>query len=208
MGSLVTQAGLSDIATASFLHETCNWNRIAVGDGGGSTYVPTVDQRTLKGQQWIGEVDNYTATTPTQGVFQAHIPTEVGGFVIREIGIFNEDDELVAVGVVEDQVKVALSAQNDHYTDMLINFYIAVDHADSIKVQVDPYAAVASHQYVNDTIDEKIELFAESIQSYLELQEADKEDIEEAFELQGGDPSEYPMDWEEATDADIDSLFN
>lgn len=148
MGTIVTKAGLADIATASFMHEQCNWTKMAVGDGGGSQYVPTDTQTELRGQKWIGNIDNYTSTSETQGIFQTHIPTDIGGFVIREIGIFNEDEELVAIGTVADQTKTALSSGDDHYSDMLIDFHIAVDHADSIKVQVNPNITVATTEYV------------------------------------------------------------
>ncbi len=153
MGSLITKAGLADIATASFLQQQCNWTQIAVGDGGGSDYVPTDSQSELKGQKWKGSIDNYTATNETQGVFQAHIPADIGGFMIREIGILNEDDELVAIGTIEATPKTAITGESDHYNDMLINFHIAVDHADVIKVQINPNITVATTEYVQELVE-------------------------------------------------------
>ncbi len=201
MGSLITQAGLSDIATASFLHQQCNWTQIAVGDGGGSEYVPTANQEQLRNERWRGAIENYTATNETQGIFQAHIPADVGGFMVREIGILNEEDDLVAIATIEETPKTALTGESDHYNDMLINFHIAVDHADIIRVQINPNITVATTEFVLDTINDEF--------NKRTLYECDEEDIQEAMGISwsGSGGGDDDPDYEVATTEEVINAF-
>ena len=181
MGSLITQAGLSDIATASFLHQQCNWTQIAVGDGGGSEYVPTANQEQLRNERWRGAIENYTATNETQGIFQAH--------------------DLVAIATIEETPKTALTGESDHYNDMLINFHIAVDHADIIRVQINPNITVATTEFVLDTINDEF--------NKRTLYECDEEDIQEAMGISwsGSGGGDDDPDYEVATTEEVINAF-
>ena len=200
--AIITKAGQADIATASFEHIQVSWNRFVIGDGNGVSYVPDEDQKALVNQVYEGQVSGYTATDEITGFFEIVLPADVGGFMIREIGILNEDGELVAVDCMaqdEAQPKVKFNGESaSRYNDFVIRVGVHIDNADIVKVQVDPYTAVASRGYV----DERLTSFRG------EFNETTEPEIEEIFEMAGGSGgSSYPEDWEEATESDIDALF-
>ena len=64
--------------------------QIALGDGNGRYYEPTTDQTKLVKEVWRGLIDKcewaddrfYCVTT---------VPADVGGFTVREAGVFDDD---------------------------------------------------------------------------------------------------------------------
>lgn len=70
---------------------------IAVGDGNGSHYEPEVNQTALKNECWRGLVACCENEDETRYAI-AHIPANVGGFTIREIGAFDKEGNLLIIG--------------------------------------------------------------------------------------------------------------
>lgn len=197
MATIVTKAGRADIATASFEHIQVNWNKYVIGDGNGVSYTPDENRTALVNEVHRGEVAGYIKTDEVTGYFEIVIPADVGGFVIREIGLLNEYDELVALDCLEDTsviTKPRFSSESGQAHDVVIRFGVHIDNADMVRVTIDPYTAVASRGYV----DEQLARF----------NEVDNDDVDRIFEFTGsGSPGGYPEDWEEATEEDIDALF-
>lgn len=201
--AIVTKQGQADIATATFEQLDIRWTKFVIGDGNGTSYVPREEQTALVHQVYEGDINSYQATDEITGYFDLILPANVGGFMIREIGLLNQDGDLVAVDCLpqdEAQPKVKFDSANaSRYNDMIIHFGVHIDDAENVKVQVDPNSAVASRAYVDEQI-KNIKLNA---------QELEDEDIERIFDMAGsGSPGEYPSDWVEATTSDIDALFD
>lgn len=201
--AIVTTQGQSDIATATFEQLDIRWTKFVIGDGNGVSYVPREDQTALVNQVYEGDVESYHATDPITGVFDLVLPANVGGFMIREVGLLNQDGDLVAVDCLpqnEAQPKVKFdSGSSSRFNDMIIHFCVHIDDAENVRIMVDPNSAVASRDYVDEQIKNvKIDL--------LEIEDSE---IDEIFDMAGTvSPGGYPEDWEEATTDDIDSLFD
>ncbi|WP_288713896.1 phage tail protein, partial [uncultured Bilophila sp.] len=73
---------------------------VAVGDGNGTIPLVSASQTGLVHEVWRGLANAVMANPddPTDLLVDVVIPNNVGGFWIREWGIFDEDGELVAVG--------------------------------------------------------------------------------------------------------------
>ena len=78
-----------------------------------------------------------------QGILEA----SVGGFVIRQVGIYGADDKLFAVANVPETIKPRLS--EGAAKDLTINFYIALSDTAVINLTVEESSKFASHQYVD-----------------------------------------------------------
>lgn len=193
----LTKAGKADIATASFEHIQVFWSTFVIGDANGISYVPSEEQTSIVHEVYRGEISGYQVIDEVTGLFEIVLPADVGSFMVREIGILNEDNELVAVDCFaqnEAQPKIKHDVSSTaRYNDLVIKFHVHIDNANAVKVMVDPYAAVASRGYV----DEQMKRFKES----------EDEDIDRIFEMASSDPGGYPEDWEEATFDDIDAFF-
>lgn len=185
--TLVTTAGQADIATASFLKQTVNWNTMVVGDANGQEYIPSESQTRLVNQVWSGAIETYRQINATQGEFKATIPSSVGGFTIREIGILNEEGDLVALAVIQPRPKVALGSGSGGFDDMTLNFQVAISDASIVKILVDPNVVTASQDYVDQKMDELKEELEKKV-----IYECDENDIQEAMGISwggsGGDP--------------------
>lgn len=77
---------------------------IAVGDGNGSYYEPETTQIALKNECWRGLVARCENEDETRYAI-AHIPADVGGFTIREIGAFDKAGNLLIIGKCAKNIK-------------------------------------------------------------------------------------------------------
>lgn len=198
--AIVTRQGQADIATATFEQIDIRWTRFVIGDGNGISYVPREDQTQLVHQVYEGEIESYHATDPITGVFDLVLPANVGGFMVREVGLLNQDGDLVALDCLpqdEAQPKVKFDSENSsRFNDMIIHFGVHIDDAENVKIMVDPNSVVASREYVDEQI--------KNVK--IDLTELEDSEVEEIFEMTGSG-SAYPADWVEATTSDIDNLF-
>ena len=88
--SVVTDIGIEKINEALETGRKLDLKYIAIGDSNGTYYEPTVTQTELVNELYradISAVDELTA--------RARIPFDVGGFYIREAGIFDSDNNLI-----------------------------------------------------------------------------------------------------------------
>lgn len=149
-GTLVTDIGHEKIAEALQSGTTVNWNQIAVGDGNGSYYKPSVEQKELVNECWRGSLldKNILGDNNNQVEFHGVIPSDVGGFYIREIGIFDDEDNLVVIGNYPEIEKV--SAVQGVTLDMDIYLRVIVSNADTIEITVDPNVVLATKRELNE----------------------------------------------------------
>lgn len=96
---ILTQKGL-DLITDSLANGTSIVLKyLAWGDGGGYPTPPNINQTSLVNEVYRKETDIVTvnANVSTWLDIITIIPNEVGGFYVREVGIFTENNELFAV---------------------------------------------------------------------------------------------------------------
>lgn len=77
---------------------------IAVGDGNGALYEPDENQTSLKNECWRGLVAKCENEDDTRYAI-VHIPADIGGFTIREIGAFDKSGNLLIVAKCAETVK-------------------------------------------------------------------------------------------------------
>ncbi|MCZ4281699.1 phage tail protein [Kiloniella laminariae] len=150
---ILTRLGAAKHATAIATGGNISLTEMAVGSGQNDTlYEPVDTQTALKTEVWRGGI-GAIRTDPdnnTRIIIETNIPQNVGGFVIREFGIFDSDGDLFAVGKYPPTTKTSLAQGAP--TDQLIRAILAVNNINSITLLIDPAIIMASKKYVDDLI--------------------------------------------------------
>ncbi|WP_052344281.1 phage tail protein [Bacillus ndiopicus] len=173
-GTIITEVGLAKIANAQVTQQKVGLEYIALGDGNGSHYVPTQNQSALVNEVWCGPVANVTIDPANNNriIIDGVIPVEAGGFTIREIGVFDEDNQLIAVGQYPEKYKPQLGEGTSE--EILIHFVIETNNADVVELSIDPTLIVASRKYVDkkvDTVNTNLMQFENNLTTHLDNDE-------------------------------------
>lgn len=152
--SILTQKGLSKQLECIENLTEFDISYIAVGDGDGSLYTPEETQTALKNEKWRGEIlthgiaDNKLFTTTS-------VPIDVGGFTIREIGLFDSSNNLLCIGKCPETNKHTSSEGGAQ--ELFIKFYMSITNSELLPLIIQTSQEVASLDYVNSRLDEKQE---------------------------------------------------
>ena len=150
--SVVTTLGQSRIAAAIAAGTDINITQLAVGDGNGKATTPVATQTKLVKEVYRTPL-NSLKLDPTHGnwvIAEAVISASVGGFWMREMGLFADDGALIAVCNMADTYKPTL-AEGSGRTQTL-RMVIAVSNTEAISLLIDDSVIMATEQYVNDLL--------------------------------------------------------
>lgn len=151
-GTIITNIGLAQIANAQITQTKVGLEYIALGDGNGAHYVPKQNQTALVHEVWRGPIAELSIdpTNSNRIIIDAVIPVTAGGFTIREIGIFDDKNNLIAIGQYPEKYKPQLSEGVSEET--IIHFVIETNNADVVKLTIDPTVIIASRNYVDGKV--------------------------------------------------------
>jgi phage-related tail fiber protein len=147
-----TTYGLTRIASAEATGTPINLTHMAVGDGNGNPVTPTEGQTALVRETYRHTVNRVYVdpADPLQFVCELIVPATVGGFVVRECGIFDDAGSLFAVANIPDTYKPTDS--EGAFSDMVVRLQFKVGNASVITLMIDPSVAIASQAWVLNTI--------------------------------------------------------
>lgn len=150
--SVVTTLGQSRIAAAIAAGTDINITQLAVGDGNGKATTPVATQTKLVKEVYRTPL-NSLKLDPSHAnwvIAEAVIFASVGGFWMREMGLFADDGALIAVCNMADTYKPTL-AEGSGRTQTL-RMVIAVSGTEAISLLIDDSVIMATEQYVNDLL--------------------------------------------------------
>lgn len=149
-GTLVTNTGTRLITEAALNGKKINIVHFAVGDGGGAYYQPTEVMTELKREVWRGAVGSakISETSPNMIDVVTVVPSNVGGFTIREMGVFDEENNLIALCNTADAEKVVISS--GEVAEMKLTMHITVSNTAVIQFIVDPTVITATKQDIEN----------------------------------------------------------
>lgn len=153
--TILTNIGMAQIANANVFGNKINITKFKAGDGGGNYYNPTEDQTDLKRIVWEGPVNSLTVDddNPNWILADAVIPSEQGGFTIREVGVYDDDDNLIAVGKYPESYKPVLTQGASK--DLFLKIIFEVGNAANVTLKVDPSVSLATKGDLN-TLENKL----------------------------------------------------
>ena len=155
-GSVITTAGKAKIIAAAAAGTKVNITKFAVGDGDGAAYTPSSVMTALKNSCYTGDINAYKIDPNSANtmVVECMVPAGSGGYTIREIGLFDADDDLIALSNTPDIVK-AVEAEGA-VSDFIFNLQITVSDASAVEIVVDSAVVTASKSYVDAGLAEKV----------------------------------------------------
>ncbi len=135
--TIITDKGAERIAAALLPDgEKLRITHFAVGDGNGSTPTPDVSQTALVHEVYRGEVSNIhiDVDDTTRIVVEGIIPASQGGFWVREIGLYDDQGELVVVGNAPEGYKPLPSEGAGRVLNCQV--FVVVSNTDAIELKV------------------------------------------------------------------------
>ncbi|MEI8447008.1 tail fiber protein [Escherichia coli] len=127
---------------------------MAVGDGGGTLPTPDSKQTRLVHEVWRHTVNRVflDATHQNRIIAELVIPPETGGFWIREIGVFDEHGDLIAVGNTAESYKPTVAEGSGRA--QTFRTILTVSSTATVALTVDNTMVMATVDYVNDKLKE------------------------------------------------------
>lgn len=126
-GTIITTQGAAIIADCILNGKKLPIVEAAAGDGGGEATIPTPGQTALVNERWRGEIagKSLSPTTPNMIDVKVVIEDSVGGFTIREMGLYSDTGVLIAVCNTPATEKVSISGGVSGKLTMLMHIVVA-----------------------------------------------------------------------------------
>ncbi|WEI10075.1 phage tail protein [Acinetobacter soli] len=150
--TLHTKLGLQLLAQAEATGSQIRLTHFAVGDGAGYPIIPNADMTGLIRERFRATVNRVYQDPENDNKFTVEIiiPVSVGGFVMREIGVFDSNGNLVIVGNIPDTQKPV--ASDGSYTDTIYRIPFMVSNAETVQLNIDPNVVIATHSWILNTL--------------------------------------------------------
>ncbi|WP_100003950.1 phage tail protein [Escherichia coli] len=153
--TVITDTGEKKLAQAATPDgKPVRLTHMAVGDGGGTLPSPDSKQTRLVHEVWRHTVNRVIldATHQNRIIAELVIPPETGGFWIREIGVFDEHGDLIAVGNTAESYKPTVAEGSGRA--QTFRTILTVSSTATVALTVDNTMVMATVDYVDDKLKE------------------------------------------------------
>ncbi|MEN4053777.1 phage tail protein [Sulfurimonas sp. NWX79] len=150
--TILTDIGKEKLANATALGTVVSLTEIAVGDGGGVSVQPATTDTALINEVWRAALNNISIDSSNANwvVCEGYIPSTDGDFTVREVGLFDVDGDMIAVGNYPDTYKPTLASGSAK--DLYIKVIIEVSDAGVVELKIDPAVVLSTRKYVDDEV--------------------------------------------------------
>ena len=143
--SVVTDIGIEKINEALETGKKLDLKYIAIGDGDGEYYEPSVNQTELINELYRAEISSVDELTA-----RARIPFDVGGFYIREAGIFDSDDNLILIAKQPETYKPR--EEQAGFKDIWLKIQLTGINPNALILKIDPNIQLCTLEQLLDAI--------------------------------------------------------
>ncbi|EOV2733861.1 tail fiber protein, partial [Salmonella enterica subsp. enterica serovar Javiana] len=151
--TVITTAGAAKLAAATMPGgKKINLNVMAVGDGGGKLPDPDAGQTQLVNEVWRHTLNKISQDNRYSNYIVAEllIPPEVGGFWMRELGLYDDEGTLIAVANMAESYKPELAEGSGRA--QTCRMVIIVSSVESVTLSIDSTMVMATQDYVDDRL--------------------------------------------------------
>ncbi|AML59959.1 Phage tail fiber protein [Serratia rubidaea] len=150
--AIITTVGAAKIAAATAGGTQLKITHMAVGDGNGALPEPMPEQTKLLNEQYRAALNalDIANTSKDHIVAELSIPANVGGFWLREMGLFDESGELIAVGNMAESYKPKLEEGSGR--TQTLRMILIVSNTDAIQVIAGDDTVLASRDFVEKAL--------------------------------------------------------
>lgn len=147
--AFLTAVGEAKQANANALGIPWIITQMGVGDANGTEPTPSRLQTSLINERRRAPLNQLKVDPDNEAIIIAEqvIPENVGGWWIREIGLYDEDGDLVAVANCPPTFKPELSQGSGRTQVVRLN--ILVSSTENIQLKIDPSVVLATRSYVD-----------------------------------------------------------
>ena len=153
--TVITTAGAAKLAAATVPGgKKVNITAMAVGDGGGTLPEPNASQTKLINEVWRHALNKISQDNKKKNYIVAElvIPPEVGGFWMRELGLYDDAGTLIAVANMAESYKPKLEEGSGRA--QTCRMVIIVSSIESVELTIDSTTVMATQEYVDDKLAE------------------------------------------------------
>ncbi|MBC3250978.1 tail fiber protein [Serratia fonticola] len=151
--ALLTNVGVAKLANATALGNQLAITAMAVGDANGTDPAPTPTQTTLIHECHRAQLNSLRVdpSNPSQVIAEQVLAETVGGWWIREIGLYDTDGDLIAIGNCPPSYKPLMTEGSGR--EQIIRMLLIVSSSDAVELKIDPSVVLATREYVDDAIE-------------------------------------------------------
>ncbi|WP_442958942.1 phage tail-collar fiber domain-containing protein [Providencia sp. PROV129] len=170
--SILTNIGENLVAKATALGTKLDLTTMAVGDGNGKLPAPDPAQTKLINEKRRAAVNSLEIDKNNPNIIIAEhiIPETEGGWYVREIGLFDSEGNLIAVGNCPETYKPKMVEGSGR--TQIIRMMIVVKSTECIELKTDPSVVLATRDYLDTQIGKNNEEIQEELKS-----KADNEEV-------------------------------
>ncbi|MFY8526440.1 phage tail protein [Klebsiella pneumoniae] len=150
--AVLTNVGAAKLANATALGAQVEITQMAVGDGNGVLPTPNPAQTALVHELRRAPLNSLSIdpNNANQIIAEQVIPEDVGGWWIREIGLFDKDGDMIAVANCAETYKPQLQEGSGRV--QVVRMILIVSSTAAVTLKIDPSVVLATRQYVDDQI--------------------------------------------------------
>ena len=182
--TVITTAGAAKLAAATVPGgKKVTLSAMAVGDGNGKLPVPDAGQTKLVHEVWRHALNKVSVDNKNKNYIVAElvVPPEVGGFWMRELGLYDDAGTLIAVANMVESYKPELAEGSGRA--QTCRMVIIVSNVASVELSIDASTVMATQDYV----DKAISSFHRTVIDDVVLQHKVVHDIDYAGIFDGAD---------------------
>lgn len=135
--TVLTNYGTQAFAKALATNQPLRLSSFAVGDGNGQAVTPTADRTALVKETHRANVSAVSLDTRNnkQIIIELTIPEDVGGFYIREMGVFDSANKLVAYANAPESFKPTLESGSGKV--QVLRMILKVSNSQAVTLSID-----------------------------------------------------------------------
>ncbi|MDP8176356.1 phage tail protein [Pasteurella skyensis] len=151
--SILTQHGETVLANTLGNQQKLSNLKMAVGDGAGNETTPTATQTALVNSRYSANITKcyQDPKDDKQAVFELQIPENVGGFYVRELGLLDENNKLIAVANTPESYKPRTSEGSGKVS--VFRLILRISHLDNVELNIDASTVYLTALDKSDRVD-------------------------------------------------------
>ena len=147
--TVLTNYGTQAFAKAIATNQPIQFSSFAVGDGNGQAVTPTADRTALVKETHRANVSavSLDPRNNKQIIIELTIPEDVGGFYIREMGVFDSANKLVAYANAPESFKPTLESGSGKV--QVLRMILKVSNSQAVTLSIDNSVIFVTRQQFN-----------------------------------------------------------
>ena len=150
--TILTDVGATKVANALRSGPRIEIREMALGDGNGTLPQPNSSAKALVNERYRAQINSVSVDAKNDAwvIFEQILGPNVGGWWIREVGLYDTEGDLIAIGNYPEQYKPQL--EEGASTTQTVRIVIQVLSSAAITLNVDPSVVLATRKDLESAV--------------------------------------------------------